>query len=142
MSQRNISGKDYLKFSKSDRNSVKILKSIIQSTADDEHLIIKLTALIRDKNHESLRVRPEVLLDKNNNTSILKILDHERRAEAIVNSINGDGLYFQFLVAAANFIETRRNWTSKNVEGLRKKFRAKALKGGKTRRNKVNRSDN
>jgi hypothetical protein len=136
MSVRNISGKDYLKFSRGDRNSVQILKDIILKTADDEELIIKITALIRDKNHEALRVRPEVLLDRNNNTSILKILDHQKRAEEIVDSINGDGLYFEFLIAAANFIEARRNWTSKNLEAMRKKYREKAKKGGKTRRSK------
>jgi hypothetical protein len=133
---RDISGKDYLKFSRGDRNSVQILKDIILKTADDEELIVKITALIRDKNHEALRVRPEVLLDRNNNTSILKILDHQKRAEEIVDSINGDGLYFEFLIAAANFIEARRNWTSKNLEAMRKKYREKAKKGGKTRRSK------
>jgi len=139
--RRNISAKDYLQSTDDDQQSALLLKSLIRSDANDTTLLGKLVQLLEDRQREALHVRPEILdYAAGNNRSIENNLNIEARARKIIDSINQDGAYFKFLVAAANFIEARRQWNSENTAELRNKYSKLAKKGGKTKRRRNIRS--
>ena len=135
MSRRNIGENKYLKISRSDRISARVLKETILSESNDEQLVKDLTAIICKKDNEALRVRPEVLMNGVNTNSILHFLDCGSRAREIVASINSDGDYFKLLVEAANFIEARRLWNSNNIETMRKKYLNRARRNTRRLKN-------
>ena len=124
---RSLKGKDYLMLTDEDSYIVSELKAQIISEADDDNLVKKLTALIDAQENEILRVRVELLKDGNSNLSVYPHPLGDFRAKQIVESINGDGVYFISLVAAANFLAIRRCPDGGNEEELREKFLKKGL---------------
>jgi hypothetical protein len=124
---RSLKGKEYLMLTDEDSYIVTTLKATIISEADDITLVKKLTALIDAQENEILRVRVELLKDGNSNMSVYPYPLGDFRAKQIVESINGDGMYFITLVAAANFLAIRRCPDGGNEELLRQKFLEKGL---------------
>jgi len=122
VSMRNIAGKDYLKVSETDLQMVRDMKYEIMEEPNDEVLIEKLTTLIYTYDNEVLRVRINLLSDGNSNNSLHERDIAETRAKSIVESINGDGVYFIYLVAAVNFLDVRRNFYCSNEVRLREKY--------------------
>ena len=121
-SMRNIAGKDYLKVSETDLQMVGDLKYTIMEEPNDEALIEKLTKLIEAYDNEILRVRINLLFDGNSNSSLHGQEIAESRAKSVVESINGDGVYFIYLVAAVNFLDVRRNFYFSDERRLREKY--------------------
>lgn len=119
---RNIVGKDYLKVSETDSQMVGNLKYEIMVEPNDEALVEKLIKLIEAYDNEVLRVRINLLFDGNSNNSINGRDIAEFRAKSIVESINGDGVYFIYLAAAVNFLDVRRSYYCSDERRLREKY--------------------
>lgn len=124
---RDITGKSYLAVSKTDLYTVSELKYTITGEPNNDILIEKLTKIIGTFDNEVLRVRIDLLSDANSNYSLHEIDIAKYRAKRIVESINGDGVYFIYLVAAVNFLEARRHYNCGNEYNLREKYLEDAM---------------